>query len=638
MKKILAIILSTLLLVTPLSINVFAEGNKAEIEFSVGDDTLIINGNPVQVEKPYVVGVGVTLVPIRVITEAFGAKVDWEGETKTVKVDYPGVNIVLRIGDITAEVNGRAETLLAAPELTANGYTMIPLRFISENFGADVSYDNETARIKVTLSDTQSGTTVSETIKNKYVGDSYYGWSMENLSDFYISDRDFDGTYTCFDYDDYNWFNITIAARYEDYDFDKDFAETKDYLRGYTLVKADKDTSNYNKKSYRIQARDKAEFIDIKTILTDKYIVMLFGNFENDKTDIKNEYLSKADTFDMVYEAEDIYDLSNVKDGYRRFTAENLNISFDVFANLMLLSGKEAENEFAFGNGSGDDIYSGIDFVVYSKDSVGGAEQLARNDHDRNKEEVNEIVATYDDVKKSSYKNFSAYEYSYTLKAAFFSRWDRDVFFEKGDYVYNIHISFKLPKDNKEALADRILNSVELSEIDANKVGKLLRNVNDYKGTTYTSTKIKNCTITVPKSYTEIPNSNGGNQQISSAVNYVNGENGIVIAAGYITRDEGFTTMKMREIARENENEQKENDAESVVMLVSTEINKNKAYMYTVSVDDKENKVRVYNENYCIMNPNNNSIYVFSVIYPELIYSAKTRKEVREILDSIVFK
>ena len=44
----------------------------------------------ITVEKPYVVGDGVTLVPIRVVTEAFGAEVGWVSETKTVTLELRG--------------------------------------------------------------------------------------------------------------------------------------------------------------------------------------------------------------------------------------------------------------------------------------------------------------------------------------------------------------------------------------------------------------------------------------------------------------------------------------------------------------------------------------------------------------------
>ena len=146
MKKIILLLLIITILST-LNITAFAT-DKTEIEFSVGDETLLINKTPVTVVKPYVVGEGVTLVPVRVITEAFGAKVGWVEETSTVTLEYEDINIVLQLGNIIATVNEKEETLLSAPELT-NSSTMVPLRFISEKFGATVSYDEATERITV---------------------------------------------------------------------------------------------------------------------------------------------------------------------------------------------------------------------------------------------------------------------------------------------------------------------------------------------------------------------------------------------------------------------------------------------------------------------------------------------------------
>ena len=123
--------------------------NTAEIRFSVGDSTLLINGNSVEVETPYVVGGGVTLVPVRVISEAFGAEVGWDGETKTVTIIDGGTQITLQIGNKTAFVNDEEISLEEAPELTENDFTMVPLRFISESLGAVVDYDAQTREITV---------------------------------------------------------------------------------------------------------------------------------------------------------------------------------------------------------------------------------------------------------------------------------------------------------------------------------------------------------------------------------------------------------------------------------------------------------------------------------------------------------
>ena len=125
------------------------DSHKVSVSFKVGDSTLTINGEAVTVETPYVVGTGVTLVPIRVISEAFGAEVNWDGETKTVTVSCGECKVIVTVGSKTALVNGEEKTLEEAPELTDGGFSMIPLRFISESLGATVGYDNETAQITV---------------------------------------------------------------------------------------------------------------------------------------------------------------------------------------------------------------------------------------------------------------------------------------------------------------------------------------------------------------------------------------------------------------------------------------------------------------------------------------------------------
>ena len=136
LKKLTALVLVMALIS---SFSAFAEDKDVEISFKVGESKLMVNGNALTVETPYVAGEGVTLVPLRVITEAFGAEVTWDGETKSIALKYPGVDILLTIGSKIAEVNKKAETLLEAPALSESGVTMVPLRFISETFGAEVS-------------------------------------------------------------------------------------------------------------------------------------------------------------------------------------------------------------------------------------------------------------------------------------------------------------------------------------------------------------------------------------------------------------------------------------------------------------------------------------------------------------------
>lgn len=121
-----------------------------EIGFKVGDSVLKINDKDIEVEAPYVVGGGVTLVPVRVISEAFGSEVKWDDSAKKAELTYGETVIELTVGDKSAVVDGdMVMELEEAPELSEAGYAMVPLRFISETFGATVSYDEADRSIKV---------------------------------------------------------------------------------------------------------------------------------------------------------------------------------------------------------------------------------------------------------------------------------------------------------------------------------------------------------------------------------------------------------------------------------------------------------------------------------------------------------
>lgn len=78
-------------------------------------------------------------VPIRFVAEAMGAKVDWEPVTQTVTIAREQLTIQLAIDKATAIVNGKEIQIDASPKLVEDR-TMVPLRFISEAFGAKVDW------------------------------------------------------------------------------------------------------------------------------------------------------------------------------------------------------------------------------------------------------------------------------------------------------------------------------------------------------------------------------------------------------------------------------------------------------------------------------------------------------------------
>lgn len=145
LQRVLAVVLCASMLCSGLAFAAEDEGsasnqNTIEISFVLGESTLMINGQPVEVKAPNAVE-GTTLVPLRVITEAFGAKVEWDGAIG-ITLSYRDTVIELELGNKIALVNGTETELLRAPEVEGgDGITMVPLRFVSEQFGAEVDYD-----------------------------------------------------------------------------------------------------------------------------------------------------------------------------------------------------------------------------------------------------------------------------------------------------------------------------------------------------------------------------------------------------------------------------------------------------------------------------------------------------------------
>lgn len=91
---------------------------------------------------------GRTLVPVRAIFESMGAKVDWDGKTKTVIGKTENKIIKLVIGNKIALVNGK-KVELDVPAKIIDGSTLVPARFVAESLGAKVDWDNNTKSVLV---------------------------------------------------------------------------------------------------------------------------------------------------------------------------------------------------------------------------------------------------------------------------------------------------------------------------------------------------------------------------------------------------------------------------------------------------------------------------------------------------------
>jgi uncharacterized repeat protein (TIGR02543 family) len=84
---------------------------------------------------------GRTLLPIRFMAYALGADVDWNDDTREVTLTLDGISLTFAIGETVSGMDVPAQII--------DGRTMVPLRFISEFFGAIVIWNQETQSIEI---------------------------------------------------------------------------------------------------------------------------------------------------------------------------------------------------------------------------------------------------------------------------------------------------------------------------------------------------------------------------------------------------------------------------------------------------------------------------------------------------------
>lgn len=106
------------------------------------------NGNILGFETPPIIENDRTLIPVRFLFEQMGATVDWNQETQTATILRDNTAISLDIDNTEAQINGEPVTM-DVPSRLINGKTMVPIRFLSEELGYTVDWDEESRIITI---------------------------------------------------------------------------------------------------------------------------------------------------------------------------------------------------------------------------------------------------------------------------------------------------------------------------------------------------------------------------------------------------------------------------------------------------------------------------------------------------------
>lgn len=139
---VMSILFLAVIFISPASSHAYTE-----ISLQIDSSYAEINGGWHRLDAAPYIKNGRTMVPLRFISEAFGARVSAQDSESGLQgiVEFKNVVVYLLVGDQGAHfVNEYGEDLVVhmdvAPEIQ-NDRMFVPLRFIASNFGCDVSWD-----------------------------------------------------------------------------------------------------------------------------------------------------------------------------------------------------------------------------------------------------------------------------------------------------------------------------------------------------------------------------------------------------------------------------------------------------------------------------------------------------------------
>ena len=126
------------------------------ITLEIGSPSLTVDGisQPIDAQgSAPVIQEGRTLLPIRVIVESLGGRIEWNARERKVTIVLASRTLELWIGKSTAAVAGVKTPIDAANPKVApviiKGRTYLPVRFIAENLGGSVSWDPATQTVTI---------------------------------------------------------------------------------------------------------------------------------------------------------------------------------------------------------------------------------------------------------------------------------------------------------------------------------------------------------------------------------------------------------------------------------------------------------------------------------------------------------
>lgn len=109
---------------------------------------LQLNGVTLQPAVAPILESGTTLVPLRIVSENLGADIAYDGEARSITITKGDKVIYLVLDQTQVKVNDELKELSVAPK-SVNGSTMVPIRFVTQTLDCTVNWDSEKQLISI---------------------------------------------------------------------------------------------------------------------------------------------------------------------------------------------------------------------------------------------------------------------------------------------------------------------------------------------------------------------------------------------------------------------------------------------------------------------------------------------------------
>ncbi len=129
--------------------------------YAESEISLYIDNQKINCDVPPALVNDRTLVPVRAVFDAFGAKVSWNNDLKQVTIEGDK-KIVFTVGSNTATVDSKRVFMDTSPVII-NDRCLVPIRFISETLGHSVSWNQNTKSVYITKNQNPSNNNTANT-------------------------------------------------------------------------------------------------------------------------------------------------------------------------------------------------------------------------------------------------------------------------------------------------------------------------------------------------------------------------------------------------------------------------------------------------------------------------------------------